>query len=105
MCRNGKTPVNRYGSNEGLFCGETFVIYYSLGCVKWLGFENLVVTLRDNLSLFLFILGVFSPVVFQNSNLKRRPLHIAVDSSQMFRTTRVWYVSKTHTSTDLLFYT
>jgi len=70
-------------------CGETFVIYCSLGCVKWLRFENLVVTLCDNLTSFLFKLGVLSPVVFQNSNLKRRPLSITFDSSQMFRTTRV----------------
>jgi len=89
MCRTGKKPVNRYGPNRDVCCGETFVIYYSLGCVKWLRFENLVVTLCDNLTLFLFILGVFSPLVFQNSNLKRRPLNIAFDSSHMFRTTRV----------------
>jgi len=68
-------------------CGETFVIYCSR--VKWLRFENLVVMLHDNLTSFLFILGVLSPVVFQNSNLKRRPLSITFDSSQMFRTARV----------------
>jgi len=65
------------------------LLYYSLGCVKWLRFENLVVTLCDNLNLFLFMLGVFSPVVFRNSNLKMRPLNIAFDSLQMYRTTRV----------------
>jgi hypothetical protein len=106
MCQTGKTPVNGYGLNEGRLLWENLyrIVLYCLGCVKWLRFESLVVTLCDNLALLIFILGVYSPVVFQNSNLKRRPLNIAFDSSDMFCTTRVQYVLKTHPSADLLLY-